>query len=81
VFWLSLLGGLGIIGGVVYLAMNGLLLISLPLMLAAVGLPMRAAHTVSVFRGHLRSLDRRHVSLPKATLHLSGEPDPRPHQA
>lgn len=79
VFWLTLIVGLGIVGGLVYLATHGWIYISVPLMLAVVGSIGHAAHKISVLRGHLRSLDRRHVSLPKATAHQgpgSGLPSP-----
>lgn len=69
VFWLTLIVDVGIVGGVVYLATHGWIYISVPLMLAVVGSIGHAAHRISVLRGHLRSLDRRHVRLPKATVH------------
>jgi hypothetical protein len=81
VFWLTLIVDVGIVGGVVYLAMHGFVYISVPLMLAAVGFIGSTAHRISVLREHLRSLDRRHVPLPKATVHrapgsdLPHEPD------
>jgi hypothetical protein len=79
VFWLTLIVGFGIVGGLVYLATHGWIYVSVPLMLAVVGSVGHAAHKLSVLRGHLRSLDRRHVSLPKATAHRapgSGLPGP-----
>ena len=79
VFWLTLIVGFGVIGGVVYLATHGWIYISVPLMLAVVGSIGHAAYKISVLREHLRSLDRRHVSLPKATAHRgsgSGPPSP-----
>jgi hypothetical protein len=81
VFWLTVIVDLGIVGVVVYLATHGWIYISVPLMLAVVGSIGHAAHKISVLRGHLRSLDRRHVRLPKATVHqgpgsgLPHEPD------
>jgi hypothetical protein len=69
-FWVTLIGGLAILGGLVYLATLGFIYISVPLMLAVVGGIGHAVHKVSVLRGHLRSLDRRHVPLPKATAYL-----------
>jgi hypothetical protein len=78
-FWLTLIVGFGIVGGVVYLATHGLIYISVPLLLAVVGSIGHAAHKISVVRGHLRSLDRRHVPLPRATAHRapgSGLPSP-----
>jgi hypothetical protein len=60
----------GVVGGIVFLAMNGFIYISVPLLLAVVGSTGNAAHRVSVVREHLSSLDRRHVPLPKATAHL-----------
>jgi len=41
-----------------------------PLMLAVLGSIGHGVHKVSVVREHLRSLDRRHAPLPKATAHL-----------
>ncbi len=81
-FWLSLLGAVGLAAGLVYLAMHGWLYISVPLMLAAVSFTGRTAHRVSVLRGHLRLLDRRHAPLPQAILHAAPgsdpvDPDPR----
>ena len=79
VFWLTLIAGLGLAGGLVYLAMHGWIYISVPLMLAVVGSIGHAAHKISVLREHLRSLDRRHVPLPQATVHRgpgSGLPSP-----
>jgi hypothetical protein len=67
-FWVTLFVGLGIVGGLVYLAMHGWIYISVPLMLVVVGGIGHAAHRISVLRGHLRLLDRRHVPLPKATV-------------
>ena len=67
VFWVTLLVGLGVIGGLVYLATLGFIYISVPLMLAVVGSIGAAVHKLSILRDHLRSLDRRHVPLPKAT--------------
>jgi len=69
-FWVTLLVGLGIIGGLVYLATLGFIYISVPLMLAVLGSIGHGVHKVSVVREHLRSLDRRHAPLPKATAHL-----------
>jgi hypothetical protein len=66
-FWLTLIGGLAIVAGLVYLATRGWLYISVPLMIAVVGAIGHANHRVSVLRGHLHLLDRRHVPLPKAT--------------
>jgi hypothetical protein len=77
VFWLTVLVDFGIVGVVVYMAMHGWIYVSVPLMLAAVGSTGAAAHKISVFRDHLRSLDRRHAPLPKAVAHLdpgSGPP-------
>lgn len=68
-FWLTLIGGVGLAGGVVYLATQGFLYISVPLLLAVVGSIGHAAHKISVLRDHLRSLDRRHAPLPRATAH------------
>jgi hypothetical protein len=69
-FWVSLIVGVGVVGVVVYLAMHGWIYISVPLLLAVVGAIGHAAHKISVLREHLRSLDRRHVPLPKATAHV-----------
>jgi len=79
VFWLTVLVNLGMVGGIVFLAMYGLIYISVPLLLAVIGSTGHAAHRISVVREHLRSLDRRHVPLPKATAHLgpgAGLPGP-----
>jgi hypothetical protein len=76
VFWVTLIVSFGVVGVVVYLAMHGWIYISVPLMLAAVGSIGHAAHKISVLRDHLRSLDRRHVSLPKATAHRGPGVDP-----
>ena len=70
VLWVTVLVNLGLLGGIVFLAMNGFIYISVPLLLAVVGSTGNAAHRISVVREHLRSLDRRHVPLPKATAHL-----------
>jgi len=70
--WLSLVVGLGIIGGVVYMMTRGWFYISVPLLLAVVGSIGHAAHRVRILCGHLSSLDRRHVPLPKATVHVPG---------
>ena len=67
--------GLAIIGGLVYLATLGYIYISVGLMLAVVGSIGHAIHKLSVLRGHLRLLDRRHVPLPAARL-LPGSGDP-----
>jgi hypothetical protein len=67
--WLTLLLGLAITGGIVYLATRGWIYISIPLALAVIGWVGHAVHRVSVLRGHLSSLDRRHVPLPKASVH------------
>lgn len=78
-FWVTVLVNLGIVGGIVLLAMYGWIYISVPLMLAVVGSTGHAAHRISVVREHLRSLDRRHVPLPKATARLgpgSGDSSP-----
>lgn len=80
-FWITVLVNLGIVGGIVVMALHGWLYISVPLMLAVVGTTGNAAHKISVVRDHLRSLDRRHVPLPRATAHLgpgssSGSPSP-----
>jgi hypothetical protein len=77
VFWVTLIVSFGVVGVVVYLATHGWIYISVPLMLAVVGSIGHAAHKISVLRDHLRSLDRRHVSLPKATAHRvpGGDPD------
>jgi len=79
VFWLTVLVNLGMVGGIVFLAMQGWIYISVPLLLAVIGSTGHAAHRISVVREHLRSLDRRHVPLPKATAHLgpgAGLPGP-----
>jgi len=79
VFWLTVLVNLGMVGGIVFLAMYGWIYISVPLLLAVIGSTGHAAHRISVVREHLRSLDRRHVPLPKATAHLgpgAGLPGP-----
>ncbi len=75
-FWVMLVVGLGMVGVVVYLATHGWIYISVPLMLAVVGSIGHSAHKISVLREHLRSLDRRHVSLPKATAHRGPGVDP-----
>ncbi|HWO17289.1 MAG TPA: hypothetical protein VNO30_00875 [Kofleriaceae bacterium] len=66
-FWVTLSVGLGIVGGLVYLATLGFIYISVTLMLAIVGGIGHAAYKISVLREHLRSFDRRHPPLPKAT--------------
>ncbi len=66
-FWVTVLVDFGLVGGIIYLATHGLIVISVPLMLAAVGATGHAAHRISVLRRHLRLLDRRHKPLPKAT--------------
>jgi hypothetical protein len=66
-FWVTLLVGLGIAGGLVYLATQGFIFVSVPLIVAILGGIGHTLHTTSVLRGHLRELDRRHVPLPKAT--------------
>ena len=83
VFWLTVLVNLGIVGGIVFLATHGWIYISVPLVLAVVGSTGHAAHRISVVREHLRLLDRRHVPLPKATVHLgTGSDLPSPeHEA
>jgi hypothetical protein len=65
--WLTIVLGLAIVGGLVYLATRGFLYVSVPLLLAVVGWTGHAVHRVSVLRDHLESLNRRHVPLPKAT--------------
>jgi hypothetical protein len=65
---LTLILDVAIIGGVIYLAMNGWLYLSVPLGLAVIGWTGHAFHRISVLRDHLASLDRRHVPLPKATV-------------
>ena len=69
----TLIVGLGIIGGLVYLATRGFLYISIPLVLAVLGGVGHAVHRISVSREHLRSFDRRHVALPKAIAHHVGD--------
>jgi hypothetical protein len=64
---LTVLFDFAIVGGVVYLATHGWIYISVPLVVTALGSTGHAAHRISVLRAHLRSLDRRHVPLPKAT--------------
>jgi hypothetical protein len=81
-FWLTLIASFGMVGGVVYLAMQGWIYLSVPLAIGMVGSIGHAVHRTSVLRGHLQSLDRRHVPLPKATVHQGlgagpHEPDPR----
>jgi hypothetical protein len=84
-FWITVLVNLGVIGGIVFLAMYGWIYISVPLLLAVIGSTGNAVHRISVVREHLRSLDRRHVPLPKATAYLTpgsgpGAPSPE-HEA
>ena len=67
VFWVMLVVDVGIVGGSIYLFTQGWIVISVPLVLAAIGLTANAARRGSVLREHLSSLDRRHTSLPKAT--------------
>jgi hypothetical protein len=69
-FGLTMLVNLGLVGGVVFLALHGWIYISVPLLLAVIGSTGHAAHRISVVREHLRSLDRRHVPLPTATAQL-----------
>lgn len=64
----TLLVALAIGGVIAYLAIRGWIYISVPVMLGVVGSIGRAVHRISVVRGHLRELDRRHVPLPTATL-------------
>jgi hypothetical protein len=66
--WLTLIASLALVGVVVYLAMQGWIYLSVPLALGVVGSIGHAAHKISVLRGHLQALDRRHVRLPKATI-------------
>lgn len=70
-FGVTLLVDLALVGAVVYMATRGWIYISVPLMLAALGATGHAGHKISVLREHLRSLDRRHVPLPKATVRSS----------
>lgn len=67
-FRVTVLVGLGIAGGIVYLATRGWIYISVPLLFVLIGAVGHAAHRISVLRGHLRLLDRRHVPLPTATV-------------
>lgn len=69
VLWVTLLVDVALVGGVVYLATHGWIYISVPLVLTAFGATGHAVHRISVLREHLRSLDRRHVRLPDATVH------------
>ena len=62
----TVLANVGLVGGIVFLAMNGFIYVSLPLLLAVVGTTVNAAHKITVVREHLRSFDRRHAPLPKA---------------
>jgi len=66
-FWATLIGGLAITGGLVYLGLQGYIYISAPLMLALIGGVGHAVHRMNVLRDHLQSLDRRHKPLPQAT--------------
>lgn len=65
--WVTSAISVAIAGGLVYLATLGWIYISVPLLLALVGGLSHAAHSLSVVRGHLKELDRRHVPLPIAT--------------
>jgi len=53
---------------IVWLAMLGWIYISMPLVLGALGFTGYRVHRMSVLRDRLRSLDRRHVPLPKASV-------------
>ena len=66
-FWVTTAVGVAVLVGLVYLALHGAIFISVPLMLALVGYIGRAVHKISVVRGHLELLDRRHAPLPRAT--------------
>ena len=56
---------------VVYMAMHGKVIISIPLLVGVFASIGHYVHRGSVLRGHLRDLDRRHVPLPKATAHIA----------
>lgn len=70
--WVTLVVGLGIAGGLVYLATLGYIYISAGLMLAVIGSIGYAIQKASALRGHLRDLDRRYVPLPAATAQSPG---------
>ena len=63
----TVLVSLGIAGGVVLLAMHGLIYVSVPLGLGVVGSIGHAVRRISILRDHLQLLDRRHLPLPPAT--------------
>jgi len=67
-FWVMLAVDCGIVGGTIYLATHGFIVISVPLVLAALGFTVKTARRLSVLREQLLLLDRRHVPLPQATV-------------
>ena len=71
-FWVALAVSLAIVGGLVYLAMHGAIFVSVPLAVGIVGYLHHAASKISIVRGHLELLERRHPSLPTATARSAG---------
>ncbi|MEO8842412.1 MAG: hypothetical protein ABI591_29485 [Kofleriaceae bacterium] len=69
VFWVMQVVDLGMVGGTVYLAAHGWLYVSVPLVVAALGLTVNAARRIANVREDLYSLDRRHVPVPTAIVH------------
>lgn len=65
--WVTVLANVALVGAIVFLALNGFIYVSLPLLLAVVGTTANAAHKLSVVREHLSSFDRRHAPRPRAT--------------
>jgi len=66
-FWATLIGGLAITGGLVYLGLQGYIYIWAPLMPPLLGVVRPAVPRMDVLRDHQQSLDRRHKPLPTAT--------------
>ena len=71
-FVVGLIVSFAIVGGLVWLAMHGAIFISVPLGVGIAGYLHHAAHKISILRGHLELLERRHPALPRATAHPSG---------
>ena len=69
-FWVGTAVSCAIVGGLVYLALHGAIFVSVPLAVGIVGYLHHAASKISVVRGHLELLERRHSALPRATAHV-----------
>jgi hypothetical protein len=59
--WVTLGVGLGVVGGLAYLATIGFIYVSVGLLIAVVGWIGHAVHSLSVSREHLQSFNRRHA--------------------